>query len=339
MPSFDFKINCLFCGEVIQEIDSKNVSRYKQVSVVKSTEMQQTILDLCCKRNDAWGSIVNTRIGGSINLWTQNARYHLKCYCKFREVTTNPSRGKPINDNCRAGFEALCAFIKQSNECQFALRDLKEKLREFSGNDVDLYGDYYLRDLLINHFKPNLVATNLFGKTIILTLKDMLPEELLVQNWDSYKCSSIEEERVRTVKAAAAIIKEDIQSQIYDTTVYPTFDDIKNGGEEFVPATLKIFTETLYKKRNACSSTKTNKKMQFLNQCMIYGCRPKSFISPVLLGLSVYLHRKVGSRHIIDLLNSIGITASYNEAANYIKCATEFADVHVEKKWIYAICI
>lgn len=228
MPSFGFKINCLLCGEVIQQIGSKNVNRYKQVSVVKSTEIPQapqTILDLFCKRNDVWGSIVKIRIGGLFNLWTQNARYHLKCYCKFSEVTTHPSRGKPTNDKCRPGFEALCAFIKQSNECQFALRDLKEKLQEFSGNDADLNGDYYLRDLLINYLKPNLVATNLFGKTIILILKDMLPEELLVQNWDSHKCSSIEEERVRIVKAA--IIKEDTQSQIYDTTEYPTFDDIK----------------------------------------------------------------------------------------------------------------
>ena len=76
---------------------------------------------------------------------------------------------------------------------------------------------------------------------------------------------------------------------------------------------------------------KRKKENAFFNQCMIQGCRPKSFISPVLLGLSVYFHRKVGSRHINDLLNSIGVSASYNEAANYIKCATEFTNTHVEK--------
>lgn len=42
--------------------------------------------------------------------------------------------------------------------------------------------------------------------------------------------------------------------------------------------------------------------------------RPRSFLSPLQVGLSVTLHRKFGSEKVIDLCNSLGFCVSYQEA-------------------------
>ena len=46
---------------------------------------------------------------------------------------------------------------------------------------------------------------------------------------------------------------------------------------------------------------------------IISACRPRLFISPLLLALAVYVHRKYGSRELVDILNSLGFSDDYKE--------------------------
>lgn len=45
--------------------------------------------------------------------------------------------------------------------------------------------------------------------------------------------------------------------------------------------------------------------------------RECSFSSKLLLGLSIFMHRKYGSKGILDILSSLGFYASYTETVNY----------------------
>lgn len=45
--------------------------------------------------------------------------------------------------------------------------------------------------------------------------------------------------------------------------------------------------------------------------------RPRSFLSSVLLGLSIFFHRRFGSKCILDILSSLGFSNSYNDALLY----------------------
>ena len=45
--------------------------------------------------------------------------------------------------------------------------------------------------------------------------------------------------------------------------------------------------------------------------------RPRSFMSPVLHGAGVYMHRHYASRQLIDLLSSRGISATCKETLRY----------------------
>ncbi|KAF4529941.1 hypothetical protein B566_EDAN016852 [Ephemera danica] len=45
--------------------------------------------------------------------------------------------------------------------------------------------------------------------------------------------------------------------------------------------------------------------------------RPRSYISPLLLGLGVYVHRLFGSRQVVDLLSALGCSVSYHEVQRF----------------------
>ena len=40
---------------------------------------------------------------------------------------------------------------------------------------------------------------------------------------------------------------------------------------------------------------------------------PRSFISPILLAISMYIRRKYASRHLIDILGSLSFSHNYKE--------------------------
>ena len=51
------------------------------------------------------------------------------------------------------------------------------------------------------------------------------------------------EKRLRIVKTAAAIIVEDIRSQVYEIEQYPPPDEFLEGNEELIPENLRRFAQ------------------------------------------------------------------------------------------------
>ena len=90
-----------------------------------------------------------------------------------------------------------------------------------------------------------------------------------------------------------------------------------------LPESLKLFYSALFaarKDRCAVEELTTT-----LGQALISGVRPKSYISPVLLSLAVYIHRYFGTRELIDKLNSSGLVPTYGEVLRYEYSATVHA--------------
>ena len=54
-----------------------------------------------------------------------------------------------------------------------------------------------------------------------------------------------------------------------------------------------------------------------LTSAIISATRPRSCVSPFLLGIAVYIHRKYGSKELIGLLNNVGFSESYVEVQRY----------------------
>lgn len=68
---------------------------------------------------------------------------------------------------------------------------------------------------------------------------------------------------------------------------------------------------------NSKDYSKWDKKIAMLCHCIIATTRPNSFISPLLLGISSYLHIKHASKNLIDVLAHVGVCASYAETLRF----------------------
>ena len=110
---------------------------------------------------------------------------------------------------------------------------------------------------------------------------------------------------------AASIILYDIHTSIYDLTKYP---DIVIGEEEdeWVPASLDHFLRCLIKSKSTNSKV-TRRRCSAISHVIITACRPRSFVSPILLSLAMYVHRKYESKELIDILSSLGFACNYSE--------------------------
>ena len=102
------------------------------------------------------------------------------------------------------------------------------------------------------------------------------------------------QERMRIVCTGATIILEDIRSQVYETKNYPASDNFFKDMHKMELPTLKTFLEDVILKNKRSSIEKWLIKCTALSHSIISAVRPRSFISPLQLGVGVFLHKKFG---------------------------------------------
>lgn len=117
---------------------------------------------------------------------------------------------------------------------------------------------------------------------------------------------------MRIVKKAAAIIRQDIQSEMYDSRTYPPGDEFLRDAYCVTP-TLRTFLEDVMMK-NTKRVKETNRKCVAIGHAITSVVRPRTFLSSVLSSLSLLLYRRFASKHLINVLASLGFCSSYYEA-------------------------
>ena len=83
---------------------------------------------------------------------------------------------------------------------------------------------------------------------------------------------------------AASIIRDKISLSVYNLPEYPTFEDTKNGSS-VIPESLKLFLYKLLGPDGKNSAVVT-RRCTAIAHFVIATCRPRSFISPLLLAIS-----------------------------------------------------
>lgn len=79
-----------------------------------------------------------------------------------------------------------------------------------------------------------------------------------------------------------------------------------------IPGLLKHFLHKLLDQKGR-NDVVTNRRCTAIAHAIISACRPRSFISPVLLAVAMYIHGKYASRELIDILSSMGFADDYRE--------------------------
>lgn len=139
--------------------------------------------------------------------------------------------------------------------------------------------------------------------------------KVLTESWYEQRKSDPEDEKLRIIETAADIIRGDIRSQVYNDTEYMPPDNFLADVTSVIPQSLLHFFERVILKDKRGSLDGWKRKCIALSHAVISAVRPRSFISSLLNGIGVYLYRRFGSKHLIDLLSAFGFSSSYTDAS------------------------
>lgn len=310
---FHFEGHCCLCGEEITadflEKEKKTpLAKRNTVHMVEMHSVRDTFLNAAQKRGDEWGLNIVERISPDLDLVAAEAQYHHFCQRKLFHMPSEFKKGYRPSPTVETAMEDIYSFLENTEECQFSLDELKSRIK----------GEYQIdsrtvKSRLLQKFGEDILIVDSSNKTTICFKNTGY--KILTDNWyNTMKSSNREEERLRVVKAAADIILEDIRSQVYNTTEYPPTDNFLNDVETVIPQTLLTLLTTVITKNKKGSMEKWNKKCVALSHAVIAAARPRSFLSPLLTGLSIFMYKKFGSKLLIDLMSSLGFSSSYHEA-------------------------
>lgn len=310
VPDFDFKKKCVICAEdadVVKE-KKKPQNRRDDIRVIHTIGIKTTIVNAAHARNDDKGRIILSRVEGEFDLVAAEGRYHNRCFVSLCATSQRYSSGRPPDVQKHELFLKFCQDLENDDDCQFSLSQLFDRFNATIEDDQP-YTKLYFRKKLEDHFGSRIILTQVPGCDAIFCLRETADRTLHEKWYNELRLSNQEDERMRIVETAANIIREDISSRVYDIDVYKLGRDFKENS--FIPESLETFVNiVLGRNRNSVS---TSRRKKAISEVIISSCRPRSYISPLLLELGVFLHRNYASRNLIDVLSSLGFSVGYNE--------------------------
>lgn len=347
--SFDFKTLCFLCGRKCVDVSKCRNPAQEKWSLVQKLELSESIRTEANNRHDKWGDEVSVRLSQVIDLVSSDGRYHWHCYQTFRksgslkpEKGAATSKGGSSTDAIREdAFEKMCDYLEQNDECQYAFEELQNMFLELNP-EIEPYSDIHLKRKLIQRYGNSLNFAVLPGKRSVICFSGAATN-ILSDNWYRNRNSENEaQEELRVIKTAAAIIRREIKFKNYDYSQFPTIEEISKGGSELIPEVLNVLITEIIQptsKRQTpekIQSTKqiTERKKITICHNIISAARPRSFLSPVQLGTGVSLHRKYGSKALVDILCNLGVSVPYKEVLKYERSVTSEESTRIEDGYV-----
>ncbi|MES9880176.1 MAG: hypothetical protein ABW185_04765 [Sedimenticola sp.] len=263
----------------------------------------------CKERSDTWSNEVHVRIQNIGDAVAAEVKYHHDCQTNFyvrRDPPMNPvktHKGRPrgsVDSVKNDAFMKLCDFLDEQEEVhQFSLSELHELLEKFS-HDGEVYTTKQLSTKLQERYNEHMVITTEQGKN---TLYTFLNESNKILR-DHYKATGITPEEI--VDMAGTLIDDEIRSSVNNVHHYPKFSEItdldkmENNVSKLL---LRLLGHLINSRRRRIA----------LSHSITSAARPRSFISPILLAISVYCNSKLESRELVDMLSSLAFADDYRE--------------------------
>ncbi|XP_048000447.1 uncharacterized protein LOC125237427 isoform X2 [Leguminivora glycinivorella] len=297
---FDYLTQCLFCCGDASEAFVRACMRAKKkqhhVSLVKKPDMAGKLYRTSLDYPDSDFGEFRKRVKDK-DLPALRARYHKLCFIKFLKPRKPVHPGAPGRRPTynTADLEHLTNHIENNfQDSQFKFSDINSAMSRhtFCRKIEELYGSmvHCRNDFLI--VQP--------------------AQEILKGKWHEERLQDEKSERLRIVRTAANIILEDCRSTLFDTQTYPSPSEFLDEVNSVIPESLKTFVETVVTKYQK-DPEPLQSTVTALSHSIMTAARPRSFKSPLLLGIGSLIHQKYASKSLIDLLSSIGFCASYKD--------------------------
>ena len=119
-----------------------------------------------------------------------------------------------------------------------------------------------------------------------------------------------EEEDMKALRVAASIIRNDNNLCTSIKNFYPPSNNILDNIDTEIPPKLKFLLQQIIVSNKRYNLDDYNKKITVICHAILSAAHPRSFFSSLQVALSVMLHRKFGSRRIIDIFYNLGLCSS-----------------------------
>jgi len=99
---------------------------------------------------------------------------------------------------------------------------------------------------------------------------------------------------------------------IYCLDTYSTPDTFLDGVKNDVPDSLQQRLNSIIKSRKCFDDEKYKTNVLSIAHSIITATRPRSFLSPIQIGLGTLIYKKYGSKDLLDIISTLGFCSSYN---------------------------
>ena len=227
--------------------------------------------------------------------------------------------GRKPDERLNDSFLKLCEYLEANDECQYSMQELKNVMEGFQTNGDPTFTTKWLKHKLESHYDDQIIITAVSGKADTVSFKDF-SHKVLRQQWEHDK-SDLASNKEQIIDRAAAYILDDIRTTVFDNSSYPSFvntDEIDN----MIPSLLLRFLQGILNTK-AKDQKVISRRVSAIAHSLISAARPRSFVSPLLLSIAVYIHQNFASKQMIKILSSLSFSENYNELRLHLAMSDE----------------
>ncbi len=140
------------------------------------------------------------------------AMHHVNCYSRFllkkeKISSTGAILGRPQDKGMLHWFQMLCQWLESKADAELhTLKELHDKMLEFSGGSADVYTIKRLKQKVQEHYEDFVFFAEVEGRGTVLCFKNTA-SYIINDKWYSERKQDIEEEARRIVIALLLLLK------------------------------------------------------------------------------------------------------------------------------------
>ena len=223
--SFDFQINCLFCGEVCQlQLDPRHPERWNKVIRCATAEQgddynfKKDILKVCNQRGDTQADEVRIRIQGAISdLHAADAVYHKTCHFRFmspRNISVTQRKSLSQKEEPDKAFDTIVLEMQKQPTRIWNAIEIHSLYQDCQGIQLSRRA---LVTKLVEHFGKDLLILSGNGVSSLLVFRSKASNSLRLIDDDEDELHASIECVAKEIQSECKELKRD--SWLYDTRI------------------------------------------------------------------------------------------------------------------------
>ena len=166
------------------------------------------------------GAEVQFRLCDGRDFVATRAKYHRQCrsnFFTFKEKIKIEKivPGRKKSNEMQQNFDQLCTWLEKQIDL-FTVSELHQKMGTFSSGIDQIYGTKWFKEKHSERFEGDIYFTDEPGRSNLVCFRDSAVKLL-------------SDENKTVIESAVSLLRKEIISAKFDSTLYPTSEDILSG--------------------------------------------------------------------------------------------------------------